>query len=236
MSEPNAETAVNPFHGPTMIDPESNSLPPDQNYRIVEDTLVCRKDVNLEHVCGATGATENVVTTRMIRKSVTPNWVYTLLAIPVMLVAISMSMMDDADTVWSFAKAMIFLSPFYLFFVGRYATKSIFITTGLSECGQRLLRKNEFASVTTWGLFFVVVTIGTGKIAVVGLTAESTFVAAVFLFAVAATLIKVILRPQAYRPTLRILPSGLFVLTGLPRAVLCAAEEAVNAEGPTSSA
>ena len=133
MSEPHTETAENPFHSPTMIDPESISLPPDQNYRVVEDTLVCRKDVSLENICGVTGDTENVVTTRMIRKSVTPNWVYTLLAIPVMLVAISMSVIGDADTVWSLTTAMIFLSPFYLFFVGRYATKSIFVSTGLSE-------------------------------------------------------------------------------------------------------
>ena len=236
MSEPHTETAENPFHSPTMIDPESISLPPDQNYRVVEDTLVCRKDVSLENICGVTGDTENVVTTRMIRKSVTPNWVYTLLAIPVMLVAISMSVIGDADTVWSLTTAMIFLSPFYLFFVGRYATKSIFVSTGLSERGQRLLRKNEFATVATWGLCFIAVTIGAGEIELFGLTRESTFAAAAFLFVVGATLVKVILRPQAYRPTVRILPSGLFALTGLPRPVLCAAEESLNAELGASGA
>ena len=261
MSEPHTETAENPFHSPTMIDPESISLPPDQNYRVVEDTLVCRKDVSLENICGVTGDTENVVTTRMIRKSVTPNWVYTLLAIPVMLVAISMSVIGDADTVWSLTTAMIFLSPFYLFFVGRYATKSIFFTTGLSERGQRLLRKNRFARSLTWGLCLFVlasgvcvirsysvpsgiymdvetgeVYSGVGEFGLFGLTAEVTFFAAVTLLVVGATLVKVILRPQAYRPTVRILPSGLFALTGLPRPVLCAAEESLNAELGASGA
>lgn len=241
MFDSTATAVDNPFRAPTQISPDQTSLAPGEDFRVLDDSIVCRGDVYLPQICGVTGNTENLVSTRTIKKSVTPRWVGMLLALTASVVALAMIVGTDPDTFGALvAVTVLFVLPFIMFVIGGLTTKKLLVTVGLSAEGKRQLIRNGAARILTWLLcictsmagayligelqagekFFLAEEFGMFESHLSHSTEKDIILitcGAVASWLIASLFIRFLLRPLPFRPRARLLPSGLFVVAGFPK-------------------